>query len=65
MKILVNGTSHEVSAETLADALPELGYRDAVVATALNGKFVAAQRRSNTALSEHDRVEIVVPMQGG
>ena len=65
MKILVNGDSHEVSAATLAAALLELGFRDRPVATALNGEFVAAHCRSDTELSDGDRVEIVSPMQGG
>ena len=65
MRILVNGDSHEISAPTLAAALFELGFHDRVVATALNGEFVAAHCRSNTQLSDGDRVEIVAPMQGG
>jgi len=65
MKILVNGASREVAAPTLEAALLELGFRDRIVATALNGEFVAAQRRSGTELSDGDRVEILAPMQGG
>jgi sulfur carrier protein len=65
MRILVNGVSHEVAAATLEDALLALGFVHKMVATALNGEFVAAQCRSGTELSEGDRVEIVAPMQGG
>ena len=65
MRILVNGDSHEVSAPTLEAALGELGFRDSIVATALNGEFVAANSRSGTQLSEGDRLEVLAPMQGG
>ena len=65
MKILVNGASHETQAADLAAALQELGYGDAVVATALNGEFVPVHSRAGTRLGHGDRVEILAPMQGG
>jgi sulfur carrier protein len=65
MKIIVNGDARELAASTLAQALDELDYRAAVIATALNGRFVAAGSRASTALTEGDALEIVAPMQGG
>ena len=65
MKIIVNGAELELGATTLAEALEALDYGDAVVATALNGHFVAARARALTRLSAGDRVEIVAPRQGG
>lgn len=65
MKIIVNGDSRNVSAASLATVLDELGLGDAVVATALNGEFVAAAARTETALSDGDRLEVLAPMQGG
>jgi sulfur carrier protein len=65
MDILVNGNLREVGALTLEAALGELGFSDTVVATAVNGEFVAFAARSCTELSEGDRVEILAPMQGG
>ncbi|MEJ0040502.1 MAG: sulfur carrier protein ThiS [Gammaproteobacteria bacterium] len=66
MKIIVNGDAHEVpSAASLARALEQLGFGAAVVATALNGEFVASSARGEIALSEGDRVEVLAPMQGG
>ena len=65
MKIIVNGVEHELAATTLAQALDELDYRAAVIATALNGRFVAAAGRAATKLAEGDAVEIIAPMQGG
>ena len=65
MKIIVNGVELELGAATLAEALAALDYGGAVVATALNGHFVAARARESTALAEGDRIEIVAPRQGG
>jgi sulfur carrier protein len=65
MKITVNGEGREVQAQTLRDALAELGLADAIVATALNRDFVPAAARGETALAEGDAIEIVAPMQGG
>ena len=63
--LFVNGERRELTARTLAEALGELGYREATVATALNGHFVPARKREETNLAEGDRVEIVAPRQGG
>ncbi|EIL89318.1 thiamine biosynthesis protein ThiS [Rhodanobacter fulvus Jip2] len=65
MHILVNGAAHDVCATTLAQALDALGYRRAIVATALNGAFVPTDHRDTTALAEGDALEILAPMQGG
>lgn len=65
MKIIVNGDVRSVTAASLADALEELGYDGAVVATALNEEFVAAAARVETRLCDGDRLEVLAPMQGG
>jgi sulfur carrier protein len=66
MKIVLNGEAHEMPpASTLARALDQLGFGAAVVATALNGEFVASAARRETQLSEGDRIEVLAPMQGG
>ena len=66
MKIIVNGDAHEVPpAASLARALEQLGFAGAVVATALNGEFVASAARRETPLSEGDLIEVLAPMQGG
>lgn len=65
MMISVNGARREVAATTIAAALDELGYTGALVATALNGDFVARDARGATPLCEGDRLEIVAPLQGG
>lgn len=65
MKIEVNGEAREVAGPTLADALTELGWAEARVATALNGDFVPKTARGETALKNGDRLEVLAPMQGG
>ena len=65
MKILVNGAWRDTSAVDLAAALHEMGYGEAVVATALNGAFVPAGLRPAARLAEGDRIEVLAPMQGG
>ncbi|HEX3181086.1 MAG TPA: sulfur carrier protein ThiS [Beijerinckiaceae bacterium] len=65
MLISVNGKPCEVRAETLAALLAELEYEDAVVATARNRDFVRRRDRAQTAITEGDEIEILVPKQGG
>jgi len=65
VKLVVNGVEQEIAANTLAAALAKLDYGEAKVATAVNGEFVPARKRGDTALRDGDRVEIVAPRQGG
>jgi sulfur carrier protein len=65
MKILVNGAWRDTGAGDLAAALQELGYGEAIVATALNGEFVPAGSRPAVRLADGDRIEVLAPMQGG
>ena len=65
MQIIVNGEARRIEAATLAQALLELGYRNARVATALNGVFVPAGQRAAQALGDGDALEVLAPMQGG
>lgn len=65
MKIIVNGETTETRVKTLGDLCASMGYKDAKVATALNGDFVPETVREKTSLSENDAIEIVAPRQGG
>ena len=65
MRLFVNGVEQEIAADTLAATLLRLDYGEARVATALNGVFVPARKRDETAVREGDRIEIVAPRQGG
>ena len=65
MKIEVNGERRDIKATNVADALAELGWGGARVATALNGEFLPKAARATTDLSGGDRLEVLAPMQGG
>ena len=65
MRIEVNGERHDLAATTVAEALAELGWGTARVATALNGDFLPAGVRADTRLNDGDRLEVLAPMQGG
>ena len=63
--IIVNGETMETKAQTVAELLDELGYEDIPVATARNMMVVRKRERAETKLRDGDRIEILVPMQGG
>jgi sulfur carrier protein len=65
MQIFLNDDAHDVEPGTLQAALEALGYGGRKIATAVNGRFVAAAARPRTPLADGDRVEVVAPMQGG
>lgn len=65
MRIILNGEPRQLSASTLAEALIELDFGDAIVATAVNGRFVPVSARAALALAEADALEVLAPMQGG
>jgi sulfur carrier protein len=65
LQILLNGELFATDAKTLDELCARLGFAEARIATALNGSFVAAARRSAAKLAEADEVEIVAPRQGG
>jgi sulfur carrier protein len=65
LKITVNGEDRATAALTLADLCGELGLSDAKIATARNGEFVPAGKRSEVNLADGDAVEVLSPRQGG
>ncbi|PHS31664.1 MAG: thiamine biosynthesis protein ThiS [Methylophaga sp.] len=65
MIIQLNGESCQTKATTLSQLLKQFDYGDAVVATALNGDFIAEGQRVDTPINEGDQIEILAPMQGG
>jgi sulfur carrier protein len=65
MRIFLNDDAHDVEVVTLAAALDSLGFAGRKIATAVNGRFVAAAARPSIKLADGDRIEVVAPMQGG
>ncbi|MDB5472994.1 MAG: thiS [Devosia sp.] len=65
MRILLNGTERRLAETRLDQALEALGYKGAIVATAVNGRFVPAAQRAATSLADGDHLEVLAPLQGG
>ena len=65
MKLIVNGETLEVAAQFLNALLSELEFEGEWLATALNGELVRSAERTDCALREGDRIEILTPRQGG
>jgi len=65
MNIVCNGEKRKIESENVGAALVELGYDEAIVATAVNGEFVPISARSQTPLVDNDRLEVLAPMAGG
>ncbi|MFT5278148.1 sulfur carrier protein ThiS [Glaciecola sp. 33A] len=63
----IHVNSEQVNCESLnlAELLNELGYAGAIVATAVNGQFVAQTNRQQLVIKTGDQVEVLAPMQGG
>ncbi|PSH69863.1 thiamine biosynthesis protein ThiS [Phyllobacterium brassicacearum] len=65
MKLIVNGKTQDVSAQSLDALLRELEFEGEWLATALNGELVRSKERHACRLNEGDRIEILTPRQGG
>lgn len=65
MRIILNGDTCDIEAETLESALSTLGYSGAAVATAVNGSFIPSGARKTVVLAEGDEIEVLAPMRGG
>ncbi|WP_077963227.1 sulfur carrier protein ThiS [Ensifer adhaerens] len=65
MRLTVNGEDHDLAVATLAELLATLDYEGDWLATAVNGELVHRADRSDHALSDRDRIEILSPMKGG
>ncbi|WP_025885583.1 sulfur carrier protein ThiS [Asaia prunellae] len=65
MRIMVNDEMKLITSRFLSEALIELGYAGAKVATAIDGVFVPRSAREGRALEEGAHLEILAPMQGG
>jgi sulfur carrier protein len=65
MIIHLNGKAVDVTTSMLSEALKELGYEGAVVATAVNKTFIPVAKRAVTPIRDGDAIEIISPRQGG
>ena len=66
MKITINGTTKTIdNAMNINDFLHSEGYKDKLVAVAVNNHFVARTSYGDYIIQDNDTIEIVAPMQGG
>ena len=66
MTLQLNGENKTLRAgSTIVDAINEWRLGDHSFAIALNEEFVPKSSYSTTSLQEGDRVEVLIPMQGG
>jgi thiamine biosynthesis protein ThiS len=66
MKLIINGKPIKVDAAVTAKQLvSQLSFDKSSSALAVNDVFVSRDKYDSTKFSENDRVEIVMPMQGG
>jgi len=67
VKIILNGEDRTLSkACNLTEALNEWGYKnDMPIAVAVNNVFVPKQDYAKTQLEAENRIEVLMPMQGG
>ncbi len=66
MKIQLNGEDKSLNSDSnLYEAIEEWQLLGQNFAIAINEQFIPKSAYNSTRLSEGDRVELVVPMQGG
>jgi sulfur carrier protein len=66
MKVIINGTAHELAgAATVADAVRLLTTSASGVAAAVNGEVVRRACWDTTPVSDGDLVEVITAVQGG
>ncbi len=66
MRLIVNGNAVDLEDNsTIVQALEKLGYVKNNVAVAVNQEFVSRDDWDKRKLATDEKVEIVLPMQGG
>lgn len=65
INIYFNDESHQIKSQSVQAFLLHKNHIDLHFAIAINNQFIPRTVYSTTLLSEGDRVDIIVPMQGG
>jgi len=66
MQITLNSNALEIEGTiSISNLLMCKGYKDKLVAVAVNGEFMPRENYDGYILQDKDSVEIVAPMQGG
>jgi sulfur carrier protein len=66
MKVIINGTSRELAADTgVGDAVRLVTTASSGIAVAVNGEVMRRASWDTTALADGDEVEVITAAQGG
>lgn len=66
MKIIINDREIEIEQSCdVASALAIYGLQEKIFALAVNGNVIPRSRYTSVKLKEADKVDILIPMQGG
>jgi sulfur carrier protein len=65
INIYFNDESHQIKSQSLQEFLLHQKHVDLHFAIAINNQFIPRTAYSTTLLSAGDRVDVIVPMQGG
>jgi sulfur carrier protein len=66
VNITINGETKTLPAPcNISEMLQQNGYKDMLVAVAINNSFVPKSQHNTHIINEGDTVDIVAPMQGG
>jgi thiamine biosynthesis protein ThiS len=66
LSLVVNGKKHQVDSPiSVADLIRSMGFKPTQVVVEWNGRVLERTSLGATALSEGDRLEVIVPVAGG
>lgn len=65
ISIYFNDENHQIKSQSLHEFLVHKNHIDAHFAIAINNRFIPRTTYKTTLLSDGDRVDMIVPMQGG
>lgn len=65
INVFFNDESQQIKSQSLQEFLLHKNHIDLHFAIAINNQFIPRKAYSTTLLHEGDRVDIIVPMQGG
>ena len=65
IEIIFNGEAKSIQPQTVSSFLTEMNVADSACALAINESFIPKNEYVTTELNHGDRIELLVPMQGG
>lgn len=65
ISIYFNDENHQIKSQSLQEFLLHKNHIDSPFAITINNRFIPRTAYKTTSLSDGDRVDMIVPMQGG